>query len=360
MNHPAAQKSKLLHLEIMRIFAVYFVIFNHTSGSGYMLFTHVTPGSWRYWVYLILSIFCKVSVPLFLMISGALLLKKDPERLDFLFRKRILKMCILLFVVSLLYYLRDMMLTPDSSYGIRNFFKTIYSDTTSRHLWYLYMYLAFLFILPFLQALVKNLKDEYFVYMILISFATSCVTLMELVLFHNHVTLNTHFSFTWVPDIILYPCVGYYMENRLEITKKNTALLGALNIACLACSAFWTYYYMVHPSSDLKVGVATFHKRFVLINAISMFMLIKYLSQYLQITPRISKFLLSMGSCTFGIYLIHKAVMASRYHNVVMDFLKRIIPGRMLPCLVFCLVVLLISYLLTLILKKIPIIKDYL
>lgn len=358
MNH-AKPSGKLLHLEIMRVFAVYFVMFNHTSGSGYMMFTRVAPGSLHYWAYLLLSIFCKFSVSLFLMISGALLLPKEPDRLGPLFKKRVLKMSVLLFVVSLLYYCRTMLLTPDGQYGIRHFCETLYASETSRHLWYLYMYLAFLLILPFLQALVKNLRDEHFVFMILLSIVTSCISLMEALLLRGQLHLNSHFAFTWIPDIILYPCVGYYLEHRLTITKKNTLAVWILNAVCLASSAYLTYYYKVNPSSDISIGDTFFHKRFVLVNAISIYMCIKLVSQNIRLSPSIDRLLLSMGSCTFGIYLIHKAVMASPHHHAVMRVFKRFIGNPMLACLAYCLFVLFFCYLLILLLKKIPVIKNY-
>lgn len=67
-------KRNLLHIELIRIIAAYFVIFNHTNKKGFFLFSVYERGSLQYWVYMIFSVFCKISVPLFFMIVGALLL----------------------------------------------------------------------------------------------------------------------------------------------------------------------------------------------------------------------------------------------------------------------------------------------
>ena len=69
----------LLHIELIRIIAAYFVIFDHTGKRGFFVFSVYERGSLQYWVYMILSIFCKILVPLFFMIAGALLLKKVIE-----------------------------------------------------------------------------------------------------------------------------------------------------------------------------------------------------------------------------------------------------------------------------------------
>ena len=38
-----------IHLEIMRIVAIFFVIFNHTAKNGFWLFSLYTPDSFHYW-----------------------------------------------------------------------------------------------------------------------------------------------------------------------------------------------------------------------------------------------------------------------------------------------------------------------
>lgn len=54
-----------LYIEILRIIACFFVIFNHTYTKGFMLFSTRQIGSLSYWIYMFISVFCKVSVPLF-------------------------------------------------------------------------------------------------------------------------------------------------------------------------------------------------------------------------------------------------------------------------------------------------------
>ena len=63
----------------MRIIAAFFVIFNHTSSVGHFLFSRYSDHSIQYWPYMLIAAFCHFSVPLFFMISGALLLGRDDE-----------------------------------------------------------------------------------------------------------------------------------------------------------------------------------------------------------------------------------------------------------------------------------------
>ena len=102
-------KKKLIYLEIMRIIAAFFVIFNHTGaiGGGFELFIDQPLGSLRYWLYLLISICCKFAVPIFFMISGALLLARN-EPIKVVLKKRLLPICIALLVFSFGYYLGEL------------------------------------------------------------------------------------------------------------------------------------------------------------------------------------------------------------------------------------------------------------
>ena len=66
-NTPLCPK-RLLHLDLLRIIAIFFVIFNHTGDRGYMLFTD-NVGTALYFPYMAFSVLCKVAVPIFFMIS---------------------------------------------------------------------------------------------------------------------------------------------------------------------------------------------------------------------------------------------------------------------------------------------------
>ena len=67
---------RTVYLDFIRILAIYMVLFNHTRTSGFVLFT-VRRGSFFYPFYLFNAILIKSAVPLFFMVSGALLLGKE-------------------------------------------------------------------------------------------------------------------------------------------------------------------------------------------------------------------------------------------------------------------------------------------
>ena len=173
---------KRVYLEIMRFAAVFFVIFNHTGDQGFLLFTKTPPASPLYWISLFLSVFCKFSVPLYFMISGALLLPREPDPLPVLFGKRIKRQVVVLLVISLIYELIRVHQDPGTVFSVKEYLKRTYSSGTGFHLWFIYFYIAFLISLPFLQGIASGLKVHYYNYMVLICLIFNTVTITDYLL----------------------------------------------------------------------------------------------------------------------------------------------------------------------------------
>lgn len=152
--------ARLVHLDILRILAIFLVAFNHTGDRGYMLFANKTE-SVLYFPYMMFSVFCKIAVPIFFMISGALLLPKE-ESLKQLFQKRVLRMTAVLIMVSVPYYY---LFLRSNGVSVSNFLTYIYGNSATTALWYLYSYIGLLLLLPFLRSMVKGMKQKDFIYL---------------------------------------------------------------------------------------------------------------------------------------------------------------------------------------------------
>lgn len=67
--------------------------------------------------------------------------------------------------------------------------------------------------------------------------------------------------------------------------------------------------------------------------------------------------IISMGNCTFGIYLIHVLVLTHQHTNYLLTWLIRNKINSLLAILLVCSFVMITSYGIIWLLKKIPIIK---
>ena len=118
-----AATNRKLHLDILKVLAIFFVMFNHTGTEGFFLFSK-SQGSLWYGVYLFISIITKIAVPLFFMISGALLLNKM-ESWKHILKKRFLRYFIILVFFSFLQYLWSLGFQLQNC-SITDFFKGFY------------------------------------------------------------------------------------------------------------------------------------------------------------------------------------------------------------------------------------------
>lgn len=353
------ENNKYIHIEVLRILAIFFVIFNHTGNNGFFLFANRPVNSIPFWLYMLPSIFCKFSVPLFLMISGALMLERRNEALKVLWKNRIKKFFCILLMWSLIYYMWDMLYVS----GKLDFvlvFEQIYTYGTKFHLYYLYIYLAFLISLPFLQAMVQKLETKYFYYMVGIAiFLNGILPIIEYLLTQGRITMNNYLRPEWLSSyVVLYPSIGYFLQKRVDCSKiKKLPLIWIINITTIFICCYMTYY-KVQITNQLGEGEAQgFHSCFVLINCISIFCTIRIFCEKKHFSNRLKKFILSLGKASFGIYLIHVLVMNSDGMKQFLNMLLSTGLNDMICAGVYCVAVLVVSYGITLLLSKIPGVK---
>lgn len=142
--------NKRLDIELMRIISAFFVIFNHTGRGGFFLFSLYDVHSREYWCYLFISVFCRLSVPMFFMISGALMLNRRSESVKMLWIHRVFHMICILTIWSFFYYAIAVK-EGKETFNICHFLSQLYESNWNFSYWYLYAYLSFLISLPLLQ-----------------------------------------------------------------------------------------------------------------------------------------------------------------------------------------------------------------
>lgn len=343
--------NRMVYIDILRLTAVFFVIFNHTGNYGYMFFAEKT--NLLFIVCMMVSILCKIAVPIFFMISGSLLLKKD-ETFKQLFFKRILRMIIVLFIVSVPYYY---WLHRDNGIGIVDFFQWIYTNSASSSLWYLYSYIALLLMLPFLRSMVKNMKQQDFVYLLVGHvFFIGVLPCFEYLLMNK--TNMIHDSFTpiiFITQSVFFALMGYFFEHVFDIAKlkkKHLFFCILSSVLAILFTCFITYYQTTIEACTPQ-QLERFFDCFISIPAFTVFILIKYWGMKIK-NKRLCQWISTAGAAVFGVYLIEKIIRALLIK--VYDILNPFI-GSFFASWVWSFAVLTFSLIIIIILKRIPIIK---
>lgn len=351
-----SNRSKL-YIEVLRVFACLFVIFNHMKEFGFELYALREPGTLPYWIYMGLSVFCKFAVPLFFMVSGMLLLNKEEESLKDIYIKRVAPICITWISMSMVSYLVRYCLLGTSVFSLKEFITILYSRGFSDANWFFYTYIAFLILLPFLRIVAQKMSNKLYIYLFVI-FITfyAILPIMEYLLWEGKVSLNANISIIQIPSIwFIYSLFGYYLEHRLDIqvATKKLPLIWGLNLLTIGISCVMSYY------RGICQGIwksEHFFSLLTIFNASCLFITCKVLLQNRTFSPRVQSIISIMGKSTFGVYVFHGLINDYIIRDILVRLnqsgLSNIIVGFIGVTSVYT-----ISLLVTIVVSKIPILK---
>lgn len=148
------------YIDALRIVAIFGVLYNHTNRRGYYLYAFSDARICQDF-YIGIATLAATAVPIFFMISGALLLPKK-ESLKELFQKRILKMVLVLLVFSGIQYVL-LLLEECVTFSRKAVVQAVLQDGVIPSYWFLYAYIAYLLLLPILRKVAEVMsKQDYF------------------------------------------------------------------------------------------------------------------------------------------------------------------------------------------------------
>ena len=347
------------YLDVVKIIAILLVIFNHTGSRGYVLFTEYHDVSqWKYYFYMLFGIFAKMGVPLFIMCSGVVLLGKK-ENIKSVIKNRFFKYLIALIIFSAINYMYQFycMHTIDRL-SIKDFMITIYTSKMATAYWYLYAYLAYILVIPFLRLLNENMKQNHYEYLILLVFALRIWGSIQLLLWGGNIVLNSSFSFYITSDFFFFPLVGYYLD-QYKLGKKRSSikirmLIVSLLAVALSCISVNRWCEVL---GEWKEGTCqNFLNSFPFIFAICLFWYIKDIFDRNNCPIKVKKSIRLLGEGTFGVFLfegicrnITDFVYTELYNNI----------GSMTASILWVLAAFTLGEIITYIIKKVPIINRF-
>lgn len=293
-------KERKVYMDFLRIVACFLVIFNH--NPGYFAYQESTSPGLTFF-YMFFTMVSKINVPIFFMLTGALLLPRTTTYKDLF--TRIIRMLSALVIFSLIYYIsrnkNDL-----SSISLFDFVKKLIIDDLAGAYWYLYAYLGLLLTLPFMQRIAHKFTTADFILLLSLRFVTSTVIPIA-----NHILSYLGLPAFWytpsfsIPLVTIqcffYPLIGYYLEHVFDInrlSKKNLCYMTILSCLGIAISSVMTYQEGI-TSGFTQNYVQTFNY----ILAINFFITVKYIFTKFKALNN-NNVLPFISSLTFGIYLM--------------------------------------------------------
>lgn len=350
-------KNRKLHLEVLRILAIMLVLFHHTEGRGFILFLQRDGFSRS--IYLLLSILCEIAVPIFFMISGALLLKKEESIKDILC-KRVLRFIIVLFAITVIYRFYDLLVNDKPTGGFMGIVNAFVNNAASGALWYMYSYICLLFMLPFLRSIAKNATKEHYIYLIVLNlFFVGILPILSFALSGGKYYYSNTFNIVLATTMsFFFFLIGHFFENVVDesfYSLKNCLWLSLAAFATLVICAVMTEKWI--PLRGFADSTSKgFHYTLVAVPTVAVYAWTKYLFGHTVRRQKLAAVVTHFGQCTFGIFLFERIL---RQQTLFMfNWLDGFLPV-ILACGLWIIAIVLIGTAFISLLKLIPGVKKY-
>jgi len=267
-------------LNDLRIVSTFAVILVHVSLKARISFMSVDLlyGSW--------ARFC---VPVFIMLTGTLILPKKYELIDFL-KRRVIRIIIPFVFWSIIYSILkvnlEKNLVPNNFLGKVIWIGEQLITGSSFHLWYVYMIIGIYLFIPIISKYIQNCTETEILYFLIIWLLT---------LFYD-----SPFDLSYFSGYIGLVILGYYLSIK---SFRHGLIIGILSFTIGFLITVLGTYFLSFKSGIFQEKYYSYLSPNIVLMSIGIFFIFKYFKfGSNNTTERIKKFL---NQYSYGIYLVH-------------------------------------------------------
>lgn len=341
-------KKRVVYLDILNIIAIISVVALHCNAI-----VHGNPMNRAWNTSLIVKCLCYFAVPLFFMISGSNLMKyREKYDTKTFYKKRVIKVLIPFLFWATFMFIWKIFITKtislESVNSITEIINAFFSNKEESTYYFMFEILGVYMIMPLLSLLAKKEYHKTLWFIVILFFVFNGLIpnflLIADIKWYNGLGLP-------ISGYMMYAILGYLLSNTdLSKKQKNMIFIGA--VLGLIYRYTLTFIWSKEAGYVVKTiwGYSSWH---CILLASSIFILIKNLkiNNKIEKNKTLMQWITKISSCSFGIFLIHLIV---KYYIVL--FLQ--INTASWVFRTFGIVaVYIVSLIIVLILKKVPIIK---
>ncbi len=301
-----SKAEKRVELELMRAIAITSVVYIHVASVIVNNLSQVDQPSW--FVLTFVDALVRWCVPVFVMVSGSLLLQKSEPHVQFV-KKRLSRVGLPLLIWLPLYWIGVAIFSPPLP-SFRTLIDSVLFQQPYLHFYFLFVMVQLALLTPWLRSVVRSLSHR--------SLALLTALLLYIGMAYQSKTTSVFYLFI--------PYLGYYLYGYLAksafFQQRRTRLIAISIFLITTCTMVVTQYLL--QKSDLEIlgitsstGVVAYLSPAVVILSLLIFPLFNTPAVY-QFVVKIFpvKIITSLGECSFGIYLIHPIIQLALVHFV--------------------------------------------
>ena len=345
-------------LDYLRVFASIAIILLHITAQD-ITGVEVACTGWNF--YNICNGATRWGVPVFVMMSGALFLPREiPTKT--LYKKYIFRMAIAYIVWTLFYFVAIPIVNIIFEEGYQVNFVYLISIFISGayHLWFLPMIIGLYMCFPLIKQLTQN--DKLIKYFLMLSFVfcfikaqidlvtNNLLSGIPQIIFENINMIFNNFKVNLVVGFVSYFILGFYL-NKTEISKKKRTIIYILGVVGLALTIILTLFASKNAGNLSQAFYSSFSVN-VLFMSVAVFIWFKYNATG---TEKLNKIIIHLSKYSFGAFLVH--IFIIHFLKAVGFSSETLHPILSVPATTIITTV--ASYLISLVLNKIPIINKY-
>lgn len=321
------QKKRIPYLDILRAIAIVSITFNHAVNRSFAIYggqyaEFQTIPFFLTSIKAVLYAFSRIGVPLFLMISGALLLPRDYSgglqegSVSRFMKHNWLRLFITTEIwLAIMFWYKQLMPGSILRMGgpiraIIHFIMTLLflNPDTMGSMWYMEMILCVYLLIPLLAIAVKKIHYSFFLIpMAIVVFCSYILPDLNgaFAAVGANVLLETKLESANVFSMyVVYLLLGYYISKGALSKIKTSVLWIMLAAAFLGFCAFQTWFFSIEY--DFVVA-ADYRSFFPMIVAIILFEIVRrYKDGKCVFIEKIST---KLSTIAFGIYFVHICIM---------------------------------------------------
>ena len=342
----APAPSRFAPADAMRVAAMFAVVLLHVSGAVVGRRASMPATDW--WVAVVINSACRWCVPLFVMVSGALLL--DPARREPLatfYRKRFLRVGIPL-VFWTVFYLAATGLFGQARFSVGHAIERALGGEAFLGQYFLLLIVGLYAFVPFLRVFTAHAArhEQLLAWIFCLVAAIGAIAI--------DVTRDQEPSnaFSWFAPYVGYFLAGHYLR-QLEIQRRHAVVAGLIFVAMVLITAVSTG--LLTDAEGMPAG-KTFYLNLYLSPTVvpmtlSAFVVLMYVAR--TDTGRLAGVMRTLAPCTFGVFLVHPLLLILLYKLRMLPLPSQPALGILLwtPVLFF------VSAALTWVIQRIPVLR---
>ncbi len=287
----------MVWIDNARILAIFAVVVIHISAVSVVGNPDVNSSAW--WAANVYDSFARWCVPVFVMISGALLLSNSKvESMAVFYKKRLSRLLIPLVFWSVFFlgwtYLSARLHGGD--FPLRSLGNLVLLGKPYYHMWFLFMIISLYLVTPFVRIVMRNCSRTELTWLVVGMFGVAVLNIVYRAMFNQTDLLFINWFLIYLPYLLLGSLIA------TSTYEPGRGVLWAVFLVSGALTAVGSYLLIQRYGIDRGLYLYNYLGVTVIPMSISAFYLLKRFNAPLVVNAKVTR---QVADIVLGIYLIH-------------------------------------------------------